>query len=81
MRFYITTDEGKHMRLRIPTALVLNRLTAAIMGSIFKKKGVPIGREHLLRLFQVLLECKSRYPDWVPVDVESADGNKFYLQL
>lgn len=68
-------EPGKHnIRIRIPTGLVLNRLSAYIIAKAAQKNGVSLTFEQIYTLITVLKDFKRSHTDWKFVEVQSANG-------
>ena len=81
MKVHVVTDKGRSIRLLFPTRLLLNNITAAIFASACKKKQVPISRAAINTMLRSILDYRKQHPDWVLVDVQSADGETVYIKL
>lgn len=80
MRIYV--KDGKHkIHLILPTGLVLNRLTAAIIGKASKTQEIPITKDQANQLFSVINQYRRAHKDWVLAEVDSADGTKIFVKL
>ena len=80
MRIYV--KDGKHkIYLILPTGLVLNRFTAAIIGKASKTQEIPITKDQANQLFSVINQYRRAHRDWVLAEVDSADGTKIFVKL
>lgn len=59
--------DGKTFRLRLPNRLVCSRF-------VLKKAGLPITAKQARLLRTTIREFRRTHPEWVLVEVESADG-------
>ncbi len=67
--------EGPNLTIPLPTALVLNPITAKIAAH-----QSDLNFRQLNRLFQTIRACKKQHPDWVLAEVRSADGTKITIR-
>lgn len=81
----IVKSQETNLKIRIPTALLLNRLTAAVGARVIEKH-VPqdvltIEGKDLIRLVKEVNRVRKFHKDMPLVDVEDADGDvvKIYL--
>ena len=84
VRVSIPGERG--FRLRLPTRLALNGLTASAAAGMARKAAVkgslpPFTAAQYRRLFRELLRFKHRHPDWELVHVEAADGTQVVVRL
>ena len=77
----IAKGEEYHVRLRIPTGLVFNRLTAAAIAKEAGKYGVKLSPRQTCILIKALKEYRRTHPDWVLAEVRGADGEYVFVKL
>lgn len=74
MRIFVKSPGEKTIRLRFPTCLIFNSLTAPIGFKIIKKYvdfDVNISAHDSRRLIKEISRMKRKYPDLCLVEVES----------
>ena len=77
----IAKGDDYNVRLRIPTGLAVNRVTAAAISKEMCKYGVKI-RPHQARiLMNELKKYRRTHPDWVLAEVQSGDGEYVLVKL
>lgn len=76
----VRSADGPNLFIPIPTGLLCNRLTAGIAVRAMAQNGVDLPPAQMAKLFRVIRECKRRHPDWVMVEVHSADGDEVYVK-
>ena len=81
MRIIIKESGSRTIKLRFPTALALNRLTAYLAPRVLKGSEVTVTRQQAVRLIKELKRCKKRFKGWKIVEVESADGERVEIKL
>ena len=87
MKITIKEKEKKGIRIRIPTRLVLNNLTARIATSKLaaeklEEENVPLPTYPQMKaVIRAIHEARRRFPDWTIVEVEEADGEKITVKL
>lgn len=87
MKIVIKEKDKKAITIRFPTRLALNHLTARIATSKLVAKHLPkedmppLTYAQLKVLIRAVHEARHRFPDWVIVDVEEADGEKVIVKL
>ena len=77
----IRSQDGPNLTIPIPTGLFCNRLTAGIAARVMARNGMNASPEQLARLFRCIRRVKHRHPDWVLVEVQSANGDQVYVKL
>lgn len=77
----IRSEEGPNLFIPLPTGLVCNRLTASLAARAVSEYGMEISASQLNRLFAAVKRYKRAHPDWVLVEVQSADGEFVYVKL
>ena len=78
----ISVKEAAHnFCLRLPTGLVLNRLTAGAICKEAKKHGVNITYRQAVRFLKALHAYRRDRKDWVLVEVNSAKGEYVQIKL
>jgi len=65
---------GKQIRLRLPSGLVLNRLSAILLSAVLKNKDINISGKQLHILFREIKAYKATHPEWKLIEVHSHDG-------
>ena len=81
MRIKIRSADGPNLFLPIPTGLFCNRLTASVAARVMAQNGWSATPEQMAKLFRCLRQCKRRHPDWMLVEVHSAEGDQVYVKL
>ena len=76
----IRSKDGPNLFIPIPTGLFCNRLTAGIAAKAMAQNGMTITPEQMVKLFRVIRQVKRRHPDWVLVEVTSANGDCVYVK-
>ena len=77
----VRSKDGPNLFIPIPTGLFCNRLMAAIAAKAVEQNGWTATPEQMVRFFKTVRQCKRRHPDWVMVEVQSADGDSVYIKL
>lgn len=82
MKFSIC-KENRQFSITVPTALVLNPLTAFIFSRKLSRggKGNAVSARALRVLFRAARREKRRYREWVLVDVKTADRTAVQVKL
>ncbi len=81
MKIVVLNPPSQDIRLTIPTGLVLNRLTAAIAPRCLKNSGVCITSKQAIAFVKELNRFRCAHPEWVLVEVQSADGEYVKVKL
>ena len=81
MKILVKDPNEPTVRIWLPTGLVLNRFTALLAPMVLKDQGIVITREQAMTFIKTLHDCKSRFPDWVMVEVQGAKGENVYIKL
>lgn len=74
-------SEGERRNLFLPSGLVLNRLTVGIGVKALEKYSVHMSYAQVVKLVKCVRACRRAYPDWVLVQVRSADGDEVVVKL
>jgi len=75
MKIQIKEAGGHKFTLPIPTGAVFGHLTAAFLPRVLKDEDVTITRKQAYQLLKELRRFKKRHPDWILVDIQSANGD------
>lgn len=75
MRIIVETASSKSIRLRIPTGLIINPLTAWIAAKVTQENDVTLTYEQACALFAALKDFKRTHGEWKLVEIESANGD------
>ena len=81
MRIEVSGENERHIRITVPTGLLLNRLTASVVASSASKRGISLTQEQTVKLIRLLDECRKRYADWKIVEIETSDGEYIEITL
>ena len=81
MLIKVRSQDGPNLTIPIPTGLFCNRLTAGFAAKAMEQNGCTATPEQMVRLFKAIRQCKRKHPDWVLVEVQSADGDYVYVKL
>lgn len=82
MKIHVMERGVQKINLRLPTGLLLNRVTAYLAPHFTKKNdGMPITGAQAYRLIRALKEYKAGHPEWVLVEVDSANGDHVEIRL
>ena len=74
MRIIVKENNGETIRLRLPSGLVLNRLSAMLLSAGLKDKKLNISAKQLHTLFRVIKAYKKEHREWKLVEGRSHDG-------
>lgn len=80
MNIKIRSREG-NFHLPIPTGLLLNNLTAALLPKVFSEMGVRLSKQQARNLISALKHFRKTHKDLVLVEVHSADGDEVLIKL
>ena len=80
MRIKIRSREG-NLNLPIPTGLLLNNLTAALLPKAFSEMGLRLSKQQAKNLISTLNHFRKTHKGWVLVEVHSADGDEVLIKL
>ena len=80
MRVYVNDNDGTNIRIRIPTGLFLNRITALILSKVLNTvPGIPddikLSKEQAYLFLKIIKEFKKTHPGWKLVEVHSAEDD------
>ena len=81
MRIVVKNKGEKDIRLILPTGLVFNPVTALLLPAAAKNHGVRITTRQAMAFVKALHDCKHRFPNWVMVEAEDADGGKVEIKM
>lgn len=80
MKISIKSDDLK-LTLRLPTGLILNRLTAGIVCRKLKKEGIYLTRKQTVLFIKELKKYKKKHRDWNLVEVSENDTNSIVIKI
>lgn len=81
MKVTVRQASSGSFNLKLPTGLVLNRPAAWVLARQLRKKNVHIGAKDLYRFMKAARTCKMDHPDWLLVEMCSADGEEISVTL
>lgn len=81
MQIRVQNPEGPNFWIPLPTGLIFNRLTASVAARATAEMGVRLSPKQMARLFAAVKRFRRRHPDWVLVEVDSADGEHVRVKL
>ena len=80
MNISIKSDDLK-LTLRLPTGLILNRLTAGIVCRKLKKEGIYLTRKQTVLFIKELKKYKKKHRDWNLVEISENDTNSIVIKI
>ena len=80
MKISINSDDLK-FTLRLPTGLILNRLTAGIVCRKLKKEGIHLTRKQTVLFIKELKKYKKKHRDWNLVEASENDTNSIVIKI
>ena len=80
MKISIKNDDLK-LTLRLPTGLILNRLTAGIVCRKLKKEGIHLTRKQTVLFIKELKRYKKKHRDWNLVEISENDTNSVIIKI
>ena len=80
MKISIKSDDLK-LTLRLPTGLILNRLTAGIVCRKLKKEGIHLTRKQTVLFIKELKKYKKKHRDWNLVEISENDTNSVIIKI
>lgn len=80
MKISIKSDDLK-LTLRLPSGLILNRLTAGIVCRKLKKEGIHLTRKQTVLFIKELKKYKKKHRDWNLVEVSENDTNSIVIKI
>ncbi len=81
MRIVVKENEGRRIRILMPTGLVFNGVTAGIASKQLEKYGTNITRKQMMALIKAMKRYRRAHPEWVLVEVRDADGDFVQVKL
>lgn len=81
MRIIVKQEKGKNIRILLPSRLVFNRFSAALIPLALKNSDLKINRRQARTMVKTILDCRRRFPNWSLVEVDSADGEHIRINL
>ena len=75
MKIQIKEAGGHKFCLPIPTGSVFGHLTAAFLPRVLKDEDITITRKQAYQFLKELRRYKKQHPDWILVDIQSANGD------
>ena len=58
---------------QIPMGVALNDVTASLLARKLREKGYDISPAQMRDLFRKIRRYRKEHPDWVPVEIETAE--------
>ena len=75
MRITVKESGGTNLCLRLPSGLMLNRLSAYIFSATLRKYHLEISGEQLYILCRAVKEYKAKHPQWKLVEICDQKGD------
>lgn len=74
MQIVVRSPGARGIQIRLPSAVVLNPLTARAFSAFLKQKGVQITVKQAFAILGAINRYRRSHPEWVLVEVQSSDG-------
>ncbi len=82
MKIFVEEQGITKVNLHLPTGLLLNRFTALFAPRAMKSQDGPeLTAQQAWRLMKTLKDYKAAHPEWVIVEVHSANGEHVEISL
>lgn len=85
MRVYVNDNDGTNINIRIPTGLLLNRVTALVLSKVIEHlpgtESITLSKAQIYFLIKTLKKFKKSHPGWKLVEVHSAEGDVVEITL
>ena len=81
MLIKVRSTDGPNLIIPIPTGLFCNRLTVGFAAKMMEQNGITATPAQMMKLFRTIRRYKRKHPDWVMVEVQSAEGDYVYVKL
>ena len=77
----ITVQGNSSANMSIPSGLVLNDISASVLPLLLRKHGITITGKQARSLVKALNRYRKNHPEWVLVEVHSAQGEDVLIKL
>ena len=77
----IVKHQEHNIRLRLPTWLMLNRVTALTLPEMLRKYGIAVSYRQIVTFLKALNHYRRRHWDWNLVEAELSDGGHILVKL
>ena len=81
MKVHVKEAAGHNIFIWLPSGLVFNRLSAAILPGILKQNGMNITRQQAVTLVKAVNHCRRRFRNWNLVEVQDSNGDFVVVKL
>ncbi len=81
MHIIVNESKGKSIKLRLPSRLALNGLSAALLSKALNNQNIVIAAKQLRILFRAIKKYKIKHPKWKLVEIYSHDGTFVEITL
>lgn len=82
MKIHVIENGVQKVNLHLPTGLLLNRFTACLAPHFMKDNdSPPLTGAQAYRFIKALKEYKANHPEWVLVEVQSANGDYVEIRM
>lgn len=81
MRICIQGSFRQPFTLSLPTGLVLNRFSAALVTQVLQTHRIVISQKQAAAFLRTLKAYRTSHKDWVFVEVDSASGEHISITL
>lgn len=81
MRIIVKENGGPNIRLRLPSGLVLNRMSARLVSAELRKRNMNISAEQLHLMFRAIKAYKKAHPEWKLVEMQNQKGERIEVVM
>ena len=81
MKVHVKEAGGHNIFIWLPSGLVFNRLSAAILPGILKQNGMNITRQQAVALVKAVNHSRHRFRNWNLVEVQDSNGDYVVVKL
>lgn len=81
MKIVVHAPGNANINLRLPSGLVLNPVSALFLPKYMRQNGLEIDRKQARLLVKAIRHYRRSHPDWVLVEVDSANGDHILITV
>lgn len=81
MKLQIITDEEKHINIKLPTMLILNRFSVNYICRKLKKYKIYLDKRNLIKILKLCRKYKKKNPSFVLLEVDSRNNEHIEITI
>lgn len=81
MKIVVRSVGAENVRIRLPSGLVLNPVTALFLPKLMQQNGLKMNGKQAQLLVKTIRQYRRSHPNWKLVEVKSANGDYVEVKI